>query len=165
MENFDTKELEEILLESQKEVNEIREEGNELSTSNSALSTVDISSIYNNMNSLITTGNTVLDIAKYASEIAPGEPGFGEVLAGTSSLINSIKDVLKEFSKIYSDKISHERKVELEKLKIEGRKEIVREKAKYNNPLGNSTIDNEELIEYKQGDIVSEIIKQESENI
>ena len=85
-------------------------------------SEVDVTRVYKELSGLIEVGNDVLKSAKYAIDMDPTAEG---VLGGAASVINSIKDTVKEFTKIHMQNLKFEQQKELEFIKQQGREKLV----------------------------------------
>lgn len=114
---------------------------------------VDVERVYGELSTLISTGNEIIKNAKYAVDMDPTAEG---VLAGTASMMNSVKDTIKEFTKIHLQNIKFEQQMQLEKVKQEGREKLV-ELRKIDADVEDLT----HLVPFNQEDIIRDIINSE----
>ena len=136
---------------------------NEVKVDDSEL-TINVAEIYTQLNSLIKTGNEILENSKYTIETNPDD---SEAVQAASSIINALRDTVKEFNKLHIEHLKHGHAKELELLKIQGRKESILLKSSEaqkmmakNNPglLGNDESNVEDLISYSQEDVIKSIL-------
>ena len=80
-----------------------------------------VDSVYSELKKLIENGNSALDSLKYVILSNP-EP---ELVDSMASLINAIKDTLKEFTKIHLQNIKHQQHKEIEEIRIKAKKEML----------------------------------------
>ncbi len=80
-----------------------------------------VDSIYQQFGEMIESGNQVLSSVKMILEENPD----GEMLSGASALMNSIKDMMKEFTKLYNMKMRFEQQKELEMMKARIKQEQI----------------------------------------
>lgn len=78
--------------------------------------------VYEEYAELIKMGKGVFQQVQYIMAAAPPD---GEVIASAASMITSIKDVLREFSKLHTESVKYQRTVEMEKLKQENREKLL----------------------------------------
>jgi len=116
-----------------------------------------IEGVYSKLNELTEISTSILNMAKYIVESSPD----GEQIAGVSSLINSVKGCLKEFTQIHRDKIQFDRKKELEELKFQNKIKY----AEIQQKIKSNDIDPsiEDLVSYSQEDIIRQAIKIETD--
>jgi len=125
--------------------------------------------IYEEMGKLVQTGNYILETLKFHVE---HNLDNAELVTGVANVMNSIRDTLKEFTKIYLNQIQHEQKIELEKLKLTGKKELLETKIQAANNILNSGENSKQLndkqsiplIPFSPENIIKEIIKAEKFN-
>ena len=106
-----TEEVYEIKKQIEEDKNHIEKTGN-----------VNVDKVYSELSELIALGSNVLKSAKYAVDMDPTAEG---VLAGTASMMNAVKDTVKEFTKIHLQNIKFQQQVELEKIKQKGREKLI----------------------------------------
>lgn len=104
--------------------------------------------VYKKLGDLVETGNEILKSIQY---IIGSDPENPETIAGAASLINSVKDTLKEFSKIHLMKVKFEQQKELERLKLENKKKILNHK---NSLEAKSESPSENLLPFQQEQII-----------
>lgn len=90
-----------------------------------------VEKIYGELGNLIKTGNDILKSAEYLVSVEPD----GESIAGAAQMINSVKDVIREFSKLHTNHIRHQQNMELEKLKQDNREKLLEIKYKKEQDL------------------------------
>ncbi|HPM74236.1 MAG TPA: hypothetical protein PLA71_00775 [Saccharofermentans sp.] len=105
--------------------------------------------VYTQMAELAKTGNELLETAKYSLE---SQPDNAEAIAGVASLLNSVKDTLKEFSKVYLMKVRFDQQKELENLKTENKKKLLEHKISVDSESGSNTT--KDLIPYSQEQLI-----------
>jgi len=150
--SFDPHTMDAILGDAEDQVFEVSEKLEEDKTLIESNQNVDVKRVYNELEGLISLGNGILKNAKYAVEMDPTAEG---VLGGAASMINAVKDTVKEFSKIHLQNLKFEQQVQLENLKQAGREKLV--------ALKNTEEDvPENLIPFSQEDIIKEIISNET---
>jgi hypothetical protein len=81
--------------------------------------------VFGELQQLIRSGNNMLSTVEHVISSEPDNP---ELYQGASSLLNSIKDTMKEFTKVYMEDKRHHNKMELEMLKITARENLVKQK-------------------------------------
>jgi len=118
--------------------------------------TVDIEKIYGELDSLVKTGGKVLNAAQYLVETTPES----ENIASTAMLLSSIKDIVREFTRLYHDKIRFDRQKELEVLKIKGREKLI--KLRHNLEGGTPIGTTEDVVGYNQEEMIKKIIELEN---
>lgn len=154
MENLDSKKLAEKFNldsfdESITDANEVLNAG--CNNSNTAGS-LDMQQIFVELTKLVKNGNDVLENVKY---ILRDNPDDGELVAATATLLSAIRDTLKEFTSIYKMTLKHNQNLEIEKIRISGKRELLDTKIKEtrellslrNKNLLNGTQPNQSLIE------------------
>jgi hypothetical protein len=150
---FDVHSMDAILQDADEQVYEVAENIEQDANLIAKDEKIDVSRVYNELEGLISVGNQILKNAKYAVEMDPTAEG---VLAGTSSMMNAIKDTVKEFTKIHLQNLKFEQQVQLEKLKQQGREKLV--ELRKTEPEE----DYEDLVPYNQENIIKEIMENES---
>jgi hypothetical protein len=150
--SFDTHMMDAILDDAEDQVQEIAKNINEDKALIAVNENIEVKRVYNELENLISLGNGILKNAKYAVEMDPTAEG---VLAGTASMMNAVKDTVKEFTKIHLQNLKFEQQVQLEKLKQNGREKIV-ELRKTDNEE-----EYENLVPFNQEDIIKEIMENE----
>lgn len=113
--------------------------------------------IYRELSNLINVSYELLHLAQYALQTNPEGEG---VITGISSLVNSIRDLLREFIKVQATSIKFEQMKEMERLKTECKKELLAMKINAaGGPVTNgATIP---MYEYNQEKIISSILEKE----
>lgn len=117
--------------------------------------------IYDRLNELIQSGNELFDSVKMIIQDNPD----GEMLSGASSLINSIKDIMKEFTKLHNMKMKFEQQKELEMIKARLKQDQILLKSqetqkliakKLNMGSGSGTLDNSpvDMVSYCQEEVI-----------
>ena len=86
---------------------------------------IDVAKAYTELADLIKTGKEILDNSKYVIETNPED---SESVQAAASIINSLKDLTKEFTKIHTGHLEHQRRKELELLRIKGKEELLNKK-------------------------------------
>lgn len=142
-----------------KDLKESIDNYNQISTN---LNLTDQSKVYDELSKLIQNGNFILETLKYHVE---NNLDNAELINGIANIMNSIRDTLKEFTKIYLNQIQFEQKLQIEKLRLAGRKELLDAKIKATNNLLNIQNNNQSipLIPYTPENIIKEIIEIEKE--
>lgn len=120
---------------------------------------IDHNKIYSQLAKLIETGNDAL--ANLSSfEI---DPSNSESITATASLLNSIKNVVSEFTKIHQQHIKFQQAIELEQIKFRHKQELTKLRAelaaqtkKSNNDMSDIPSENT-LIEVIDNDIINYI--------
>jgi orotidine-5'-phosphate decarboxylase len=148
--SFDTQMMDAILDNAEDQVQEIAKNIEEDKALIAVNENVEVERVYNELENLISLGNGILKNAKYAVEMDPTAEG---VLAGTASMMNAVKDTVKEFTKIHLQNLKFEQQVQLEKLKQLGREKIIE--------LRKSDDDEEfeNLVPFNQESIIKEIME------
>jgi hypothetical protein len=116
-----------------------------------------VENVYQEFTDLIKTGKTVLASAAEAVRYNPD----GENLAGLSSLINTVKDTLKEFSKVHLLQVKYNQQIAIEELKAKKKLEFLKAKSlleKENNKDDTPT----NLIKFNQEEIIDAIVESET---
>lgn len=80
-----------------------------------------VNKVYEQLSNLISIGNKTLEDAQYLIRTSPD----GENISAIASLLNAIKDTVKEFTKIHGQNIKHQQEKELLMLKFEGKKKML----------------------------------------
>lgn len=159
--NLDPKKLDEIF-----DIDNFQESVNK-TVEQDSLGNVDISQIYSELAKLVQNGNNILSTVKYMIETTPD----AEMVNSAANLMNSIRDTLKEFSKLHVAKIRHEQIKEIERIRINSKKEMLQLKidearklimAKNNKQLGPSN--SMELVPFSQESIIKSIVDSEKNN-
>lgn len=107
--------------------------------------------IYGEIAKLAQMGNEVLTLAKYSLNSL--ETPDGETLSSVANIMNSVRDTLKEFSKLHEGQINHQRKLELERMKFEHKKELLKMKTELINPAVEANI-NDTNVPFNQEQII-----------
>lgn len=100
---------------------ESKEEDTKLPNKTLTLSTENVESIYNELKTLVSNGNEVLNTVKYVLQ-SNADP---ELVASMASLLVAIKDTLKEFTKIHLQNIKHSQQKEIEEIRIKAKKDLL----------------------------------------
>ena len=109
--------------------------------------------IYNELSELIIISKKLLKNAEYMLETNPD----GESLSGAASLINAVRNVIKEFTNLYRDNIKYEKMKEIEKYKNDLKKELMEHKKNMSeNGIGDKDVP---MLEYSQEELVKQILK------
>lgn len=124
---------------------------------------VDISKAYGELTELIKIGKEILQNAKYVIETNPDD---SESIHAASNMMNSLKDTIKEFTKLYTGKLNHLHKKEIEQMKIKAKEKLLEKKYKLSQQLlqqkdPTKAIGSEEMVPYCQEKIVEQIIEAE----
>lgn len=117
-----------------------------------------VDSVYSELKKLVESGNSVMDSLKYVILSNP-EP---ELVASMASLINVIKDTLKEFTKIHLQNIKHQQQKEIEEIKIKAKKEMLQLKIDETKKLlqnKNGEQNNTNLLAYTQEHVINALNK------
>lgn len=117
---------------------------------------VDVDKVYGELASLISIGNDILKSAKYAVEVDPTAEG---ILAGTASMLNAIKDTVKEFSKIHMQNLRFNQQIELEKIKQRGKEKLLKMRG-----TDEAETDTMELVPFNQEDVIANLISEQKKN-
>lgn len=156
---FDPSLMDAILDSSEEQIFEIQnkiEEDKELMASKTE---VDSKRVYGELENLIGLGKEILKNAKYAIEIDPTAEG---ALTGVASVINAVKDIVKEFTKVHLQNLKFEQQIQIEKLKQKGREKLAKMRKT------EDTSDIEELVPYNQEEnirIIKRILETEKDFI
>jgi hypothetical protein len=113
--------------------------------------------VYEELNELIRIAKKILKAAEYLVDTSPD----GESISGTASLINAVRNVIKEFTDLHRDSIKYEKMKELERFKVELKKELMEHKRALDSNK-NSAVD-VPLVEYSQEELVKTILKMQKE--
>lgn len=127
--------------------------------------------IYSELGELVKSGKTILEAANYA--ISSTDAPDGEVMSAAASMINSLKDVLKEFNKINYSEILHNQKKEIAEIQIKAKRELQERKieamkemlAMKNDNTINVTPNQIPMIEFSQEDIIKKLIEAEKKDV
>jgi len=157
-EKFETSSLD-VILSDADEIQEVAEQQSDISSQTPMLigtqnqATVDVVRVYNELSNLLSTGNNLLESAKYAVDQDPTQEG---ILTGAAALLSTIKDVMKEFTKVHLQNIKFEQAKQLQLLKHNDRKDLVELK----NTLDKTAQElPKDALAYTQEDIVRQIIE------
>jgi len=141
----------------------------------SAAGSLDMQQIFAELTKLVKNGNDVLENVKY---VLRDNPDDGELVAATAALLGAIRDTLKEFTSIYKMTLKHNQNLEIEKIKISGKRDLLDTKIKEtrellmlrNKDLLNGSqpqsllIGSEEMVPFCQEDIIKTISMEEKKN-
>jgi hypothetical protein len=118
--------------------------------------------VYKKIGELIDTGNASLQMLR---SIDPDVTNPG-TLGATASLLNSIRGCISEFTKIHQQYIRFQQTLQLEKIKLENKKELIKYRRAVNNGQLESEVSPTELIETSSTDIMNYIAfkKEQEEN-
>jgi hypothetical protein len=118
--------------------------------------------IYKKIGDLVDTGNASLQMLQ---SIDPDVTNPG-TLGATASLLNSIRGCISEFTKIHQQYIRFQQTLQLEKIKLENKKELIKYRRAVNNGQLESEVSPTELIETSSTDIMNYIAfkKEQEEN-
>jgi hypothetical protein len=118
--------------------------------------------VYKKIGELIDTGNASLQMLQ---SIDPDVTNPG-TLGATASLLNSIRGCISEFTKIHQQYIRFQQTLQLEKIKLENKKELIKYRRAVNNGQLESEVSPTELIETSSTDIMNYIAfkKEQEEN-
>jgi len=94
-------------------------------------------------------------------------------MSAAASMINSLKDVLKEFNKINYSEILHNQKKEIAEIQIKAKRELQERKieamkemlAMKNDNTINVTPNQIPMIEFSQEDIIKKLIEAEKKDV
>jgi hypothetical protein len=118
--------------------------------------------VYHELSNLINVSYELLDAARYALETNPEGEG---VISGISAMIDSIRDLLREFIKIQTMSMRFDQMKELEILKTQCKKELLQMKLNAvadPNSVGKAPID---MYEFNQEKIITSILAKEKKTI
>lgn len=116
--------------------------------------------VYKKIGELIDTGNASLQMLQSIDPDVTNPATLG----ATASLLNSIRGCISEFTKIHQQYIRFQQTLQLEKIKLENRKEIIKYRKAINNGQVDDNISSTELIESSSSDIMNYIMyKKEQE--
>lgn len=119
---------------------------------------VDVEEVYKQLNELIKIGNTILQSANYAISSSPDSDN----ISATAALLGEIKDTMKEFTRLYHDKIKFERQKELEHLKAKHKQELLIAKQRIGGKeLPGAVGEPTQLVEYNQESIIKKLLDME----
>lgn len=149
--SFDPSALDEVLDDAE-EVHEIAERIEEDKAMIESNQAVDVNRVYGELEGLINIGNDILKNAQYAVEMDPTAEG---VLGGAASMLNAVKDTVKEFTKVHLQNLKFQQQMELEKLKQQGREKLVEMRH------GEDDEENTHLVPFNQEEIIKGIVDQE----
>ena len=117
------------------------------------LETLTPESVFGELQQLIRSGNNMLSTIESVISSDPDNP---EMYQGASSLINSVKDTMKEFTKVYMEDKRHRNKMELEMLKIQAREKLQKQKLDMGAIEADATVSGETgLVSYSQEAIIN----------
>jgi len=125
----------------------------------------DLSTAYNELNNLIKNGNELFNNVKLI--ISTNDNPNPDLVNGAAHILDSIKESTKEFTKIYMAQLKHNQTIEIEKMRIEAKKEMlafkINEAKKLmllkNKESGEGEGDNIPLQPYCQETVIEGIIK------
>jgi len=130
---------------------------------------LDKDKVYTELATLIKNGNDVFSTVKMMIEADPE----AEMVQGAASMLNAIKDTLREFTKLHIAQMRFEQQKEIEELKIKGRKEINEHKfnkakelidnKQSQNQIGFDPTTTTELMPFSQEKIIEAIVNEEKE--
>ena len=115
---------------------------------------VDINKVSKHLVDLMDSGTKMLASSEYIIE----SEGNSEAIAGAASLITSIKDVVKVFEGMYSTEQRFQRQVQMEQMKHEQKKELL--KMKLQNKEKSITSDSESMVPFNQEDVIKLLSEQ-----
>ncbi len=102
-----------------------------------------IEDVHNELNDLIQVSKDMLQQGKYLMDVDPNS----ETIAAAATLVNSVRNVLNEFTTLYRDELKHQRAKEIEDYKTEKKKELMQ----YRKQLdANGDGDDTKTVEYSQ---------------
>lgn len=110
--------------------------------------------VYKKIGELIDTGNASLQMLQ---SIDPDVTNPG-TLGATASLLNSIRGCISEFTKIHQQYIRFQQTLQLERIKLENKKEIIKYRKAINNGQLETDVSPTELIETSSSDIMNYIM-------
>ena len=121
----------------------------------------DMGSINRELARLLTTGNFILESTRQQIDCNLDNP---DIINASAKLIDSLRDTLKEFSRIHYQNAKHNQSKELELIKLAGKKQLLDQKIKAMKELnpGNTgssnTVDTIPLHSFSQEDMVRNIL-------
>ena len=158
---LDQKKLEEVFdIEAELAKPPVRQE-DELAAMSVSVIPADLSTsdkVYDELGKLVAKGNSALE-ALYQG-IHDGTAN-GQMITGTSTMLNSVNDTIKEFTKVHMSHLNQMHNMEMEKLRQKHRMELAALKGgneKCVNPDGQTT----QLVPFCQERIIDEIYKAEA---
>jgi hypothetical protein len=100
----------------------------------------------------------MLKTAQYALEMDPLAEGGA---SGAASVLNAVKDVTKEFTKIHFQNLKHMQSIELERIKQENRERLLQIKLE---AMKGTMKQAEQLVPYCQEDVVKMILNADAKD-
>ena len=125
-------------------------------TSN-GMSTAD--EVYSELNTLISNGSDIMATLQSVILASPNNP---ELYSGASSLMTSIKDTMKEFTKIHFEGLKHSNQMEIEQMKIDARRELHMLRSD-GQTIDGVVTPNSATVSYSQEQLVRDLIAAERE--
>lgn len=125
----------------------------------SDLSTSD--KVYDELGKLVVKGKSILETL--GQNIYDGTAN-GQMIVGTATMLNSVKDTIKEFTKIHMAHLNHMHAMEMEKLKQAHRRELaaLRSVTGTEKNVTNPETQSTQLVPFCQERIIDEIYKAEA---
>lgn len=133
-------------------------------TINNTVNTDSVKAVYDELKKLIENGNSILETVKYVVQ-SNADP---ELVSSMASLISSITDTLREFTKLHLQNIKHEQQKELELIKIKAKKEMLQLKIDETKKLlqnKNGEENNTNLIAYTQEHVINTLNKYKTNEV
>lgn len=165
-ERFNASDLDSFINEvtlSKGDVKQLDVEGQPIVVSNNNVddmtsTTYNTENIYSQISQLVDTGNRMLKTAQYALEMDPLAEGGA---SGAAAVLNAVKDVTKEFTKIHFQNLKHMQSIELERIKQENREKLLKIKLEAMNGTMKQA---EQLVPYCQEDVVKMILNADTKD-
>lgn len=121
--------------------------------------TVDFSRVYGQLERLIENGNQTLETLN-AFDLDVASP---DIINAATSLMNSIKNCMTEFTKIHLQHIKFQQSIQMEEIKFKHKQEIIEKRlAVKNGIIDGNVVSPTQMIEVKDNDIINFIKMQES---
>ena len=102
-----------------------------------------IQDVHNELNDLIQISKDMLQQGKYMMDVDPNS----ETIAAAATLVNSVRNVLNEFTTLYRDELKHQRQKELVDYNVAKKKELMQYKKTLD---ANGDGDDTKTVEYSQ---------------
>ena len=118
-----------------------------------------IEQVYGELSKLVKSGQEVFENVKVLVENNPGDP---ELIGGAARMLDSIRETLKEFTRVHLIELKHKQQMEMEMIKIGGKREILNTKIQATKELqGGTNASNVQMLAYNQEDMIKSILAAE----
>ena len=138
-------------------INSVEQPSTELSVPDKNEVSINPDAIYDRLNKLIETGDTLLKTTQYLIQSSPD----ADNISSAASLISSIRDVVHEFTVIHRDKLKFDQQLQLEQYKAAQKEKLLKMRLS-NNTSSSEQPNPVDMMEYSQENIINQILKAES---